>query len=609
MFLIDRLLLRLRFRQKGIALVAVPLLFELLFVAFLTFAYFRAEHDSEAAEHGRQVLVLTDAMTSALFAMGASVVLSNNWDVESVSTRSLAIEATLGELAASLVNETKDSSPEAKLAADIAGSLKDLGKKAETYRQLLRDPFSIAAINIRRSRKEAKDSLNKIAAALDALVVYEQKSAIVRQKHADQSRRILATVWCAGLVGNIGLSVLFALVFSGQVTSRLLVVGRNAERMSRKEPLSETVSGNDELAELDKRMRMLSLAMIDNDRKERAMIDNAADTILALSRSLVITAVNSAAENLLRWDGGKLRGSSILDLVSLSSREEFTRRIENCFLSQDVQSIDCTMLTRDGVEFESRWSVVYSRGENSLFCIVRDVTSEKQSEKLKEKFFSMVTHDIRSPVATVSTFMELLSAGRYGDLNSDGQILLRKVRDNLGFVTTLTNDLLDLGKLQSTRQQLQLSSFAVEDLIDECCGVVEGLSGARSVRIKVENFDNLQVTGDFTRLKQALANLLSNAIKFSPENSTVTVRAELQSQSVRFLVKDLGAQLPALEYEKLFEEYVQSDNQDLALVKGYGLGLSIVSAIVSSHSGAFGANAGSEGGSEFWFTVPLRPQS
>jgi PAS domain S-box-containing protein len=602
---VNNLLLRLRFRQKGILLVALPLIFEILFVVLLSHSYGEAQRESLLADHGRRILTVTDAVTTDLFAIGASLFMGAQLGPQALESRYDALQASLQGLVNSLVEETHNYPDEAKFVTQIVASSNDLFQRANGIKQLLKDPLqAMSQIEIRRSRKATSKSLHAVADALDGLIAYEQSMSGPRLIQARKSRENLHSILYGGVALNVLISIWLALVFSKQITSRLRVVSRNAILLSKKEPLKEVVPGHDELSDLDQLMHKLSDMLIETSRRERALIDNTIDVICALSPELSVLTANAAALRKWGWDETILKGTLVTDIVLAEHRQRLWNEFETCRTGGTAVSFDCSLVRKDGSVLESRWSVLWSQKDNSFFCIVRDIGAEKEAERLRQKFFSMITHDLRSPLTNIQSFVQLLKSGQYGTLKDKGKDKVNQLEESLNFLVDLTSDLLDIGKLEAGQLNLLIETFLAETLIDESCTVVESLATAKSIRLNVSGEENCRIKGDFLRLKQVLANLLSNAIKFSPTGATVSVDIQSSSGTTRISVKDEGPGLPESAVNRVFDMYAQAENQAVSSAKGFGIGLSIVKTIVEAHGGEVGVTSSPGSGSEFWLKLP-----
>ncbi|MBX9687707.1 MAG: PAS domain S-box protein [Candidatus Obscuribacterales bacterium] len=602
---IDALLLNLPFKQKGILLIAVPLLFEILFIILLSFSYAKAEAESRRADHGRRVLAITDAMTSSTFALGASLFVDPSSNFEAYQNRFKALELSLQTLTASLIKETKSYPDESKYTNEITRCLGELQQRANALKEIAQDPLQmISRSEFRKSRVAARQSIHKLAGALDEIITYQGTVSGARLKRAQEARQQLNLLLYAGVAANVGLCIWLALLFSAQITRRIEIVSRNAVLMSRRQHPEEIVLGKDELAELDKLIHQLADMLIESSRRERALVDNTIDVILSLTGDLRVLAVNAASDKQWGWPPESLVSMSVSELILAEHKDSFANSLEAASRnSGEGRHFECSLVRRDGSILESRWSVFWSEREKAYFAIVRDVGEERRLEQMRKQFFSMVTHDLRSPLANMKLFLHMLGEGAYGEINKTGIKRLDNLNNSLEFLTTLTGDLLELSKMQTKGLSLSLQKIAADSLVDDCCAMIETLAESRSVKLKVLLSSSRPIYGDFVRLKQVLANFLSNAIKFSPEGSTIVLKMETVNDMRRVSVLDQGKTLSPEDCKQLFDAFVQADNQKHVPIKGFGLGLSIAKTIIEAHSGKIGVDIEDEG-TCFWFEVP-----
>jgi PAS domain S-box-containing protein len=373
--------------------------------------------------------------------------------------------------------------------------------------------------------------------------------------------------------------------------------------MSKKQLPQENLAGLDELAELDSLIHQLSAMLIETSKRELALIDNTVDVILSLSDDLKVTAANAAVLEQWGWKQEQLSQTNIVDIVLAEHRKEFVDSLQAMRGKTGAQNFECTIVKAGGALAEMRWSVLWSEKEQSFFAIARDVGEERRMERLRKQFYAMVTHDLRTPLANIRMFFDMMEQGAYGTLNQAGANRIRKLTETVEFLNSLTSDLLELSRMQTQNLVLHVVKFSPDAMVDECCSMVEELAEKRKIKLEVKLVNPQTMSGDFLRLKQVLANFMSNAIKFSPDASTVTLIVESRDGMRRITVRDDGKNLSAEECKNVFEPYVQASTKGHGPTKGFGLGLAVAKTIVESHNGKIGAEV-AEDGTRFWFEVP-----
>jgi signal transduction histidine kinase len=221
----------------------------------------------------------------------------------------------------------------------------------------------------------------------------------------------------------------------------------------------------------------------------------------------------------------------------------------------------------------------------------------------KREIVAMVSHDLRTPLCSISGVLTLLGEGVLGPLSDKAQRQVSLAEKSTNRLIKLINDLLDAEKLEAGKLQVVPRQLQLAPLIEQSVNSVETLARERAINLQI-NAGDLPVFVDGDRFVQVLVNLLSNTIKFSPDGSTVKIDARLLDSDVEIAVTDEGRGVPPEFVDKIFQRFEQVDQADEAERKGSGLGLPICKAIVELHGGKIGVTSAPGKGSKFWFTVP-----
>lgn len=242
------------------------------------------------------------------------------------------------------------------------------------------------------------------------------------------------------------------------------------------------------------------------------------------------------------------------------------------------------------------------------------VDALRESEEFKQQLVRMVSHDIRTPLTAVKSTLEAVGAGIYGPVADKVKEKTERAEGNLSHTIDLINNLLDLQKFNATSQvELKIEPTSVQQVLQNSVSVVSSLAENRQVEILLPTTDAV-VPMDEQRISQVLINLLGNALKFSPQSSTVKIEFEKDSTQAKFMVIDQGPGVPQSQRERIFEPYKQLEStrrKSVEVLIGAratttGLGLSICKTIVAAHGGNIGIDDGQNGGSCFWFTIPIQ---
>lgn len=596
--------LRLKLSHKAIMLVLVPLAFEIGFVSILIIMLHQTQlqvrKDQEFLLNLNTVLGKSVKMARIIGDYGATrkVELVDQWqnDLKEIH---LALDRLRKSLPEKESARTGDQN-EALLTIDGLESCleqtdKIIGEDAQT-------PRDHSAFVMLSRLRETRDLLRKLAPAAEKFGAgLTANTSIARQ---ERSNKKILEFLLAGVMGNVVLALFLALYFSRGTVRRLDVLMDNTKRLSAGRELNPPVPGSDEIAHLDRVFNEMATALVAAARKERAIIENAADVICSINRDGTLTAISPACKQVWGYEPEELLESPFLDLIESDDRPSTSQVFENVSNNNGKASLEVRSLSKDGAIIHVLLSLQWSETENALFCVAHDISARKEIDRIKQEFVSMVSHDLRTPLTSVQFFLNMLSDGIYGELSANGKQKADLADRNVSRLMKLINDLLDMEKMESGQFQLHLETVALSPVLQRSIDSLHTLS--ESCRVKIElKTDPAVVLADPDRLEQVMINLLGNALKFSPAESKVIVSIAGRQDLVEVQVTDQGRGVPAEMRETIFQRFKQTDASDVIEKKGSGLGLAICKTIVELHGGSIGVRSEIGKGSTFWFT--LRP--
>jgi signal transduction histidine kinase len=199
-------------------------------------------------------------------------------------------------------------------------------------------------------------------------------------------------------------------------------------------------------------------------------------------------------------------------------------------------------------------------------------------------FLSIVSHELRSPLAAIENYLQTMDAGYAGELNAKQERMIQRSLIRVVDLRNLIGDVVDLARMRPEQIQADFEWFDPGEVGTESIEDARLAASEKNIRIKVDPPPNFEpIVGARRRMRQVFTNLLNNAIKFSPPESTVTFRAWYEPEALIFEVEDEGPGIPAEDMPYLFKDFFRASN--VGDTPGAGLGLSIAKKIIEAHNG------------------------
>ena len=236
-----------------------------------------------------------------------------------------------------------------------------------------------------------------------------------------------------------------------------------------------------------------------------------------------------------------------------------------------------------------------------LLGTVLDITEFKMLEQQKDDFISIASHELKTPLTSLKASLQLLERLKDNPASPMLPKLIDQSVKSMQKVTTLVDDLLNVGKTKATHLTLNKTTFNVADLMDNCCNHVR-VEGKYHLTFKGDKA--VTVNADEHAIDQVLINLVNNAVKYAPESYEIILSVERLPHAVKMAVSDKGPGIAPDKIPHLFDRYYQAQAAGFNN-SGWGLGLFISAGIIKKHGGQIGVESELGRGSTFWFTLPV----
>ena len=232
-----------------------------------------------------------------------------------------------------------------------------------------------------------------------------------------------------------------------------------------------------------------------------------------------------------------------------------------------------------------------------------DITERKLDEQRKNDFIGMVSHELRSPLTSISGYIQMLNIK--AAKNNDAAIIdiSEKAKRQVQRMLTLISGFLDVARMGEGKIKLNLKRFDMAALVKEAED--ESLATVTSHQVVFKPVVFTPVEADQDKILQVLTNFINNAVKYSPKDSTIQVACITRNNMAYVSVTDEGMGIAPKDQPHVFDRFFRVESERMNTVKGFGIGLYICKEIIARHGGQIGVNSELGKGSTFWFTIPV----
>lgn len=277
--------------------------------------------------------------------------------------------------------------------------------------------------------------------------------------------------------------------------------------------------------------------------------------------------------------------------------------INSLRISRPIKRIDeAAKKIASGEETED--IVVSSHDEIGQLALTFNYMKNKLSEieNMRREFIANVSHDLKTPLTSINGFVEgmidgVIEPDEYGES-------FRIIKAETSRLMKLTNDILQLSKIQSGVLKLSKDHLSVRHILDGIASSVVMGRDDKEISIEINCSNKLELHADKDRLKQILINLISNSIKYSHDKVKIMISAVDKGEYVEFKIIDNGIGIDAKNLKLIFEKFYRVDKSRYSKSGGTGLGLSIVKNLIELHGGEINVNSEVGKGTEISFTIP-----
>lgn len=340
-------------------------------------------------------------------------------------------------------------------------------------------------------------------------------------------------------------------------------------------------------------------------KRLETLINNMNDPIIGLDNEGIVLFVNDEA----------------LKIIGLKSEDIIGKHASELAVSNDLIR---SLILKESENPKKQPLKIFAHGKESYFekeihnititptgeekeinigdvIILRNITLFKELDFAKTNFIATVSHELKTPIASIKLSLQLLENGKTGDMNDDQKQLVESIKDDSQRLLKITGELLNLSQLETGNIHLNIGKSNPYEIVKYAVEAVKVQADQKQIQLVVDADENLKnVKADAEKTGWVLINYLSNAIRYSSEKSTILIKLKEENNQMVFQVIDTGKGIDTRYKDRVFDKYFQVPGSQKS---GTGLGLAISKEFIEAQNGSVGVESNLGLGSTFWFTL------
>ncbi len=590
--------------KKLLLLVLIPCLLQAFFVCILAVFFHNAQNELRAVEHQRNALIsLKAAAGEAILALMRIQDAREKSKID-VHDELAKLDKTFRQDGGIVTDLSVENYPELKDIIEDANAM-----QADVEVLLRQAQENVNRLNPRTGRKVKRTRL--VERTLLVTTILNCQSIAKRIIEAEGSTKISDVERINGVQKSINFAIFtvlginalitlfFLYLFTCDIAKRLKIVAKNTHKLTFSQTALEPCPGEDEIAALDEALRKVAEQLEEFRKRKLAILENAVDVVFSLDDKLRVNAVNNASHDNWGLSADELWGRNFLSLFTPAERDSVGTQI-SAFAAEEQASertIEAAIVVPPGSRKTFEITLAKMSESGGFTGVARDITQQKAVAELKERLLAIVSHDLRTPLASLSITISVIVEGkRIAD-----PILQKKLASidaSIGNVMALTHDLLSLEKQEAELAAIGYSPVKAYNVWLQVKPVLQPLCKERHVALQGPSSD-VELFGNEEKLVQAVGIIGRTVLNFSAVDAALKFLIEKEEGFGSIILatdqlssrvgcgRDLADRLRNVDEEQMFD----SENISLAIAR----------AIVGKHGGQMlFAGSGSD------FSIALR---
>jgi len=461
----------------------------------------------------------------------------------------------------------------------------------------IKSPFLYVATNI-------SDGTRTLAVARVAESLYQ----------VDHMKSVIAHVFLLTTLLAIALAIMVSYTLAIPFAQRILAMNAAAWRYARGEfsiNLRVPDKPRDEVDELAVALNSMSSeirSMMDQLAQEKNLLETILartdDGLVVVDKDGKIRMVNPAAERLLGTSFNQIEGKTVIEGTFSHDLSELTTRV---LRTQSPATLEVELSSPEEAHLNVYVaSLERSGGHFGAMIVMHDLSETRRIDSIRQDFVANVSHELRTPLASIRAMAETIAVRGRKDPDA-AQRFAERIMTEADRLTALSEDLLDLAKIEAGLSIVRQDKFPLSEVVDRVSGEFEALCDKKGITLSSSIPPDINVTGDHDAVYQILVNLVDNAMKYTPQGGKVIISATSNGDRVDVKVSDTGIGIPAGDSSRVFERFYRVDKARSRDSGGTGLGLSIVKHLVEAHGGRVTVDSTPGLGTTFTFNLLVSP--
>ncbi|MFC1855943.1 ATP-binding protein [Thermodesulfobacteriota bacterium] len=363
---------------------------------------------------------------------------------------------------------------------------------------------------------------------------------------------------------------------------------------------------------VEKRTKELS----ESEKKYRTFLNNVTDSVAVVDRKGKFVQVNNKVLDVTGYSEEEIYSGNFVDIME-QTPDNISEAKKNFLSALKGKNVlfELSVKRKDGrtIPLEILAKNIKYDGKNMVMGAGRDISERKEVEMIRRDFYSMLSHDFRSPLSPILGFSTILLEDSNEELSDRAREMIRSIRRNASKLNSLIDDFLLSSKIDSGKLSLVKYNFNLHSFVDEIlCNYEAEMIFKRIKLLKIYSPEDILLSGDMPQLERVFSNLLSNALKYNKDGGVIKVKTAIVNnfnggRGARIEIYNSFGMINTEDLPRMFEKYKRAEHVNNT--SGTGLGLYIVKSILDLHGGEIAASSRAGTGTTFTITLPMESEA